>query len=256
MKIKLNKENIIRPIKTNTKNKKNKVQKLFFDEKYIKNSKNAFDIFEKKVTKIISNKGNVDSNSFSGELHCFEKKYTNNDEINKMNKNFEKFAEKLVNLGKDTLAGTIYSFLIKANSNNPKLVEHFAINGLAVAKRLNDPVHIMARCENLRRIYSVTEPQSEKLLKILYEEKRALNKISKNYQGAKNRFKTITTEMKPIENYQIMLASTKMQIAKIIKKSKPNEAINELIEAKELLSNNINEILLQKINKLLSEMNP
>ena len=33
MKIKLNKENIVRPIKTNTKNKKNEVQKLFFDEK-------------------------------------------------------------------------------------------------------------------------------------------------------------------------------------------------------------------------------
>ena len=48
MKIKLNKENIVRPIKTNTKNKKNEVQKLFFDEKAIKNSKNAFDIFEKK----------------------------------------------------------------------------------------------------------------------------------------------------------------------------------------------------------------
>lgn len=48
MKIKLNKENIVRPIKTNTKNKKNKVQKLFFDENEIKNSKNAFDVFEKK----------------------------------------------------------------------------------------------------------------------------------------------------------------------------------------------------------------
>ena len=252
MKIKLNKENIIKP---NTKNKENKVQKLFFDEKEIKNSKNAFDIFEKKVTKIISNKGDVDYNSFSGKLNYFLSKYTNTDEVNKMNKNLVKFAEKLINLGKDSLAEIIYSFLIKANSNNPELVERFAINGLAIAKRFNDPVHIMARCENLRRIYSVTEPGSEKLLKVLYEEKRALNYISKNYQGAQNRFKTLKSEMKPPENYQIMLGAIKIQIAKIIKNSKPNEAINELKEAKELLGKNKNGELLQEVDKLLSEIN-
>lgn len=255
MKIKLYKENIVRPIKTNTKNKKNKVQKLFFDEKAIKNSKNAFDIFEKKVTKIVSNKGDVDTNSFAGELNCFLSKYTNTDEINKMNKNFVKFAENLINLGKDSLAEIIYSFLIKANSNNPELVERFAINSLAIAKRFNDPVHIMARCENLRRIYSVIEPENEKLLKVLYEEKRALNDISKNYQSAQNRFKTVKTEMKPVENYQIMLAAIKLQIAKIIKKSKPNEAIDELKEAKELLCKNKNGELLQEVDKLLSEIN-
>lgn len=255
MKIKLNKENIVRPIKTSTNNKKVKVQKLFFDEKEIKNSKNAFDIFEKKVTKIVANKDDVDANSFSGELKCFLNKYTDSNEINKMNNKFVTFAEKLVSLGKDGLAGIIYSFLIKANSNNPELVERFAINGLAIAKRFNDPVHIMARCENLRRIYSVAEPQSEKLLKVLYEEKRALNQISKNYQKVQNRFQTVTSGMKPIENYQIMLGAIKIQIAKIIKKSKPNEAMNELKEAKELLGTIQNGKLAQEVEKLLSEIN-
>lgn len=254
MKIKLNKENIINPIKTNAKNKKVKVQKLFFDENTIKNSKNAFDIFEKKVTKIVANKDDVETNSFSGELNCFLNKYTDSNEINKMNKNFVKLAEKLINFGKDNLAGMIYSFLIKANSNNPDLVERFAINGLAIAKRFNDPVHIMARCENLRRIYSVSEPQSEKMLKVLYEEKRALNDISKNYQGAQNRFQSVTSEMKPLENYQIMLSAIKIQIAKIIKKSKPDEAIKELKEAKELLGKDKNGELIQEVEKLLSEI--
>lgn len=254
MKIKLNKENIVRPIKTNTKNKKNKVQKLFFDENEIKNSKNAFDVFEKKVTKIVSNKGDVDANSFSGELKCFLNQYTDSKEINKMNNKFVKFAENLVSLGKDSLAGMIYSFLIKANSNNPELVERFAINGLAIAKRFNDPIHIMARCENLRRIYSVTEPQSEKLLTVLYEEKRALNQISKNYQKVQNRFQTVTSEMKPVEKYQIMLCAIKIQIAKIIEKSNPKEAINELKEAKVLLGKDKNGELLQEVEKLLSEI--
>ena len=255
MKIKLNKENIIKPVKNKINKNKVKPQKLFFDEKEIKNSKNAFDVFEKEVTKIVSNKGDVDANSFSGGLKCFLSKYTDSNEINKMNKNFVKFAENLVSLGKDSLAGIIYSFLIKANINNPELVERFAINGLAIAKRFNDPVHIMARCENLRRIYSVSEPQSEKMLKVLYEEKRALNDISKNYQKVQNRFQTVTSEMKPLENYQIMLSAIKVQIAKIIKKSKPNEAIRELKEAKELLGKDKNGELIQEVEKLLSEIN-
>lgn len=255
MKIKLNKENIIKPVKNKINKNKVKPQKLFFDEKEIKNSKNAFDIFEKKVTKIVTNKGDVNSSSFAGELKCFLNKYTDSNEINKMNKNFVKLAEKLVSFGKGSLAGSIYSFLIKANSNNPELVERFAINGLAIAKRFNDPVHIMARCENLRRIYSVTEPQSEKLLKVLYKEKRALNDISKNYQGAQNRFKSVKSEMKPVEHYQVMLSAIKIQIAKIIKKSKPDEAIKELTEAKELLGKNKNGELLQEVDKLLSEIN-
>ena len=251
MKIKLNKENISKPV---IKKVTAKIHKLHTPEKEVVNIDNAFDAFEHQVTKIVSKKEDIEPSTFTDSLNKLFDKFISNNKIEKMNKNCTKLAEKLVGFGNGKLAAIIYSALIKANSNNPELVERFAINGLAIAKRFNDPVHIMARCENLRRIYSVTEPQSEKLLTVLYEEKRALNQISKNYQKVQNRFQTVTSEMKPVEKYQIMLCAIKIQIAKIIEKSNPKEAINELKEAKVLLGKDKNGELLQEVEKLLSEI--
>ena len=255
MKVKLNKENITTPIEYGIKKVKPQIHKIVFSEKDVKNPHKAFDIFEKEVTKIASKKGDIELNSFSGAVSSIFNKFIKSKQIEKMNNNFVKFAENLVNMGKDNLAGIIYSFLIKANINNPELVEKFATNGLAIAKRFHDPVHIMARCENLRKIYSITEPKSEKLLKILYEEKRALSSIANNYQNVQKRYKTINSEMKPIENYKIMLGAIKIQIAKIIKTSKPKEAIAELQSAYELLLSVGKGKYTKEVEKLLSEIN-
>ena len=59
-----------------------------------------------------------------------------------------------------------------------KLIEEFATNALKIAKRLNDPVGIMARANDLREVYKVFPPKNDKFMSILYDEKHALNKIS------------------------------------------------------------------------------
>ncbi len=113
----------------------------------------------------------------------------------------------------------------------------------------------MARCENLRKIYNVTSPQSEKMLKILYEEKRALNSITKNYESAKNRFQTISKEMKPVENYQIMQGAIQIQIAKILRNTNKNAAIIELNSAYDLLKSVGKGKYTKEIEKLLDDIN-
>lgn len=235
--------------------KKIKVHKLIFDEKNVTNPDKSFDIFERQVTQIVSKKEKVEPSSFFGELNALFNKFLETNQIDKINKNGTKFAEKLVGLGDGRLAAIIYSLLIKANEGNQELVERFAINGLAIAKRFNDPVHIMARCENLRKIYNVTSPQSEKMLKILYEEKRALNSITKNYESAKNRFQTISKEMKPVENYQIMQGAIQIQIAKILRNTNKNAAIIELNSAYDLLKSVGKGKYTKEIEKLLDDIN-
>lgn len=231
-----------------------KIHKLRFTEENITNPNKAFDIFESQVTKILTQKGKVDPSSFFAELNGISKKFLANNQLDRINKNNIKFAEKLVGLGDGRLAAIIYSLLIKLNSNNIELVERLATNGLAIARRFHDPVHIMARCEDLRKIYNETCPQSEKMLKILYEEKRALNSICKNYKGAQNRFQTISKEMKPIENYQIMQGAIQIQIAKILKSTNPKEAIKELESAYVMISNIGKGKYTKEIKKLLNEL--
>lgn len=237
-----------------SKNEKPQTHKLIFNEKNVSDPNKAFDIFESKVTKIVTKKDKVDPSSFFAELNSIFNKFIENNKLDKINKSSVKLAEKLVGLGDGRLAAIIYSLLIKANSNNVQLVEHFATSALAIAKRINDPVHIMARCEDLRKIYSTNCPPSEKLLRILYEEKRALNFITKNYEGAQNRFQTISKQMKPIENYKIMQAGIQIEIAKILKNTNKTDAIIELESAYSLLSNIGQGKYTKEIKKLLREI--
>lgn len=234
---------------------KPKVHKLKFDENNVVNPNKAFDIFESQVTKIVTKKEKIDPSSFFAELNGLFNKFLESNQIDKINKIGTKFAEKLVGLGDSRLAAIIYSLLIKANEGNIELVERFATNGLAIAKRFNDPVHIMARCEDLRKIYNVTSPQSEKMLKILYDEKRALNSITKNYESAKNRFQTISKEMKPVENYKIMQGAVQIQIAKILQNTDKNAAISELNSAYNLLASVGKGKYTKEIKNLLNELN-
>lgn len=209
--------------------------KLEFNPQKIQNPYQAFKTLESKVTKCTKNSEKIDYSSFYAALAEIGDTFERQNQIHVMNKNAKRLAETLVNLKNSNLAGIIYSFLIKINENNTKLVEEFALNGLAIAKRFNDPVHIMARCENLRRIYTVKQPDSEKLLKILYMEKRALTDICKKYESSKNRFQSISRKVKPIDNYAQMLGKIKIQIAKMIKDKDSTSAIQELQDARNLL---------------------
>ena len=112
----------------------------------------------------------------------------------------------------------------------------------------------MARCNNLKEFYKITQPGSKKHLKILQEEKRALNEICKNYEKVQKRYCTLTREMKPVEAYERQLAAIKFEIAEMIQQSNKNEAINELNSALQILEKHNIGSLTQKINALLSKL--
>lgn len=219
-----------------------------------KNPKAAFDIFTQKITKSIKKKENIDLSAFSHELHAigdiFEKQ-NNKKQMNNISKNF---AQQLVGMKENNLAGIIYSFLIKFNLENNNLVKELATNALAIAKRFHDPVHIMARTRNLADIYHKTEPGSPQHLKILYEEKRAIRDVIKNYDNLGSRYKTVKTELKPIENYEQMLCMVLVSIAKIVKKTNPKQAIEELTLAQNVMSKYEKGNISYQIDRMLKEL--
>ena len=201
------------------------------------NPKKTFEIFVSQVAKPLK-KPDIDENSrtFSYLIHEIGDVYVRQHQVDTFNRKSRRLAEQFVGFGNGTFAGIIYSFLIKLNKDNPKLVEDLATNGLSIAKRFNDPVHIMARAENLRQIYAQKAPLSDKYIQILYTEKRALNDICKDYDGAKKRFKTLKTKMRDLEKYEQMLTSVKIELAKAIIDKDPNNARYELESALEIIS--------------------
>lgn len=224
--------------------------KIKFSPTEFKNPIKAFDNFSKRVTIYSQQKREIEPKSFYAGLSGIREGFESQNQKDLMNRKSKNLAEVLVSLGNGKLAGIIYSLLIKMNLNKPKVIEQLAYNGLAIAKRFNDHVHIMARCEDLSKVLT---DEAQKL-KILKEEKKALKYICKNYDGAQNRFQTISREMKPLKNYKLMLVSVKLRIAKLVKGSDPNHAINELTEAKTILEEVHSQKYLKEINDTLGNL--
>lgn len=206
----------------------------FNPNKLDKNPIKSFDIYTQKVLKAAQKKIDVNKPAFANELYELGDRFESQSQKALLNKKANNLAETLVSLKNNDLAGVIYSFLIKFNQGNPLAIEEFSTKALAIAVRLNDPIHIMARAHNLKEFYKIVAPQSEKFLKVLYQEKRALNTIVNNYDKVKSNQKTILREMKSLENYKQTLAAVKLEIAEVLLNKDKNLARKELVEALEL----------------------
>ena len=186
----------------------------------------SFDVFSQQVIKRVRRGQDVKINDFTKELTSFEDCFEANKNV--LNKKSKQLAETLVASNKDNMASIVYSFLIKNNEGNIKLVEEFATSGLKIAKRMNNPVQIMARANDLREVYKIFPPKNEKFINVLYDEKHALNKIINNYDGLAKQNKGLKTK----EEYQILLADVKYDIG--LRHTDKNLAQQELIEAKKM----------------------
>ena len=189
------------------------------------NTTNSFDDYSQRITKIVKRNQKINRLEFLNSIRDFGDRFEKENTPEIMNKKSIKLAQNLVSLKKEDLAGIIYSFLVKFNKDNYEKKEECAINALAIAIRLKDPIHIMARANDLKEIYKVTAKGSKKHLKTIYEEKRAIKKNIDDYERLKTNNRNIVRGLKSKENYQQMLAAIKIEIAELIMNENQNEAI-------------------------------
>lgn len=228
---------------------------IFNTNKMEKNAHKSFDVFADKITKAVKKKQTIDKSAFSCELMTMGDIFEKQDKKPVLNKLSMRFAEALVNLGNENLAGVIYSFLIKFNQGNKELIEDLAVKALAIAKRAKDPVHTMARANDLRGIYKYSENQAPLYRKALFDEKRALNDIITKYSTIEKRYNTITRELKPKESYELLLADVLLDIVETIKKQEPIRAKEELMNAERILSHFEEGKLTKRLMRLKQELN-
>lgn len=237
--------------------------KLVFNPEIIrKDPLGAYKTFNNNVRRFVGEKQAIDSSSFVGnfvEITDSFESMKKTDEINRISRSLIEF---LVNQKQGELASIAYSVLIKLNQNNPKVTETLATNGLAIAKRFHDPVHIAARAFNLSKLYEKTERGSEKHVKYLRIANSSLKDICKNYsKSIDTRYNRISRNLKPLENYEMQLCDTKIWIAQYTRFNEPDNARYELEQAKLLLKKNKNngnpktiDLLQRRINWLETTM--
>jgi len=214
----------------------------------------AYDTFKSKVQQTAKMKKEIDACLFSTQLHSIGGRFVTPQQINSFNKNSKGFAEQLVNLGYNNIAGIIYSFLIKINEGKPEIIQPLAEKALAIAKRQHDPVHIMARALDLKKVYEQTQYGEKKHISLLYDIKRSLKDICKDYDKVKLRHKTVKTHMKPVESYEKMLVAIKIEIAELLTGKNNKEAEKELLGAYEIIKKYPQGNYYNKIQKLLAKL--
>ena len=217
------------------------------------NSQRMLEAFSTHVLKATKRNQKLNPQDFSDRLKGIGDAFVKQDQITSMNKGSRALAERLVSMNNLPFAGRVYSFLIKLNKGNDKAVEEFATNALAIAKRLHDPIHIMARTNDLKEIYK--KSPNDKYLSLLFDEKRALNMIIKDYNRVKQQFETARTKMKPIENYEAKLAAIKLEIGEIsLAKGDKSVAKTELTEALDIYRRIGAGVNSEKIEALLAKI--
>ena len=229
--------------------------KVVFDKEILEyNPKRTYALIQSRVLNSVARREQVEPRSFSRTIFSIGKAYNNKNNSNSMTDDSIKFAFELFKMGEYNLTGIIYSFLIKFNENNPQKAEELARKALNVAKKRKDPIHIMARAYDLSQIYRNQCYGSQKHINALCEVKDNLKYIIQNYQKAKKRFNTITKEVRPLNNYEFMLCSIRMEIAKATKNTNPERAEHELLEAYKIMIKYGDGTLTQRILSLLNQI--
>lgn len=237
---------------------------LTYDRKTISNNPlGTYNKFQTKVITTIRRNQKINTDSFYSEFKAIAEELEQTNDSTLLTKISRNLIEFLVSKKQSDLAGIAYSVLIKANKDNPKQIEILATNALSIAIRGKDPVHTFARANDLNELYSKTEPGSDRHIKYLRIANRALLDVCNNYDtSVANRYKTVSRRLKPLENYEFMLCSLKLEIVEYTMAKEPHNAKYELEQVKMILEKNKNsnnvesiEILSRKIAEIEAKIN-
>lgn len=174
-----------------------------------------------------NNHNRIEPKTLSSDLHIIGKQCNTTQLKDFLTNTFIKIAERMSDANQDNLAGIIYSYLLKINTDNFPVQEAVALKALKIAQKQKDSVHIASRANELADIYKFIS--KENYLKYLKVKRNALKDVCTNYETAGNRFRTISREYNSKDVYVLTLIRTEIDIAKTLMHDKPEVAKRELL---------------------------
>lgn len=199
---------------------------------------------------IVANRKSVSPRIFSQEYGTFVKSM----KVDEFCAESEKLATALRNQNENGFAGIIYSTLCKVTEFIPNELEKFALKGYEVAQANGDYVHMMARLNNLRKVYDGRPEKLYDYIQTLYKQEKCLKQLTKHYEECVTNFQSVIRKPASQEQYEKMLAYVQTEIAKLTKKKHPNDALNKLMSARHIFEKQNNEQSLKYIDMLINEI--
>lgn len=202
----------------------------------------------------ISQSRKQDTTYFVSQMSQFEKRYKKAGLERSFANSIFEFAQNMRKLGIDDLPGIIFSSLMKMPFLKPNVKELYALKGLEFAEEQGDSIHILARLVDLEKLYKQTK-ETHKYTRILFQQEKVLISICNDFKGAKRNFRTYSREHSALKQYEMELAKTRVDIAKVILKNNPKQAKIILEKAKTTFEREGREKEVSFVNLMLSEIN-
>lgn len=189
------------------------------------------------------------------QLQQYEKQYKKLGLLDSFYIISEQFALKLHEMGLNDFAGIILSKLIKQPEIIHERKSAIANTALTIAKEQGDPIHILARLVDLKKINASKNGSKKQYLKILKEEEEILTRILNNFEDSKLQFKTVSRNSSEKEKYQFRLATARVDIGKCLMYSEVKTAKAKLIQALQSFKALGREREAEFATRLISEIN-
>lgn len=209
------------------------------------------DIFSRFIT---NNGEKISTQTFSEEFGKIQRTYLKDKKRDIFCLEADKFSDNLVNQNNLDFAGIVMSALCKLTQYILEQLEKFAQKGYEIAKSNNDCLHMMARLNDLRRIYFRNPEKLYNYIQVLLKQEKCLNELTTNYDKTAETFRSITRKPASKKEYERMLAHVQTELGKLIKKRHPHQAQAKLISAREIFEKQGNYQHLDYIDMLLSEI--
>ncbi|MCM1003529.1 MAG: hypothetical protein NC408_04225 [Candidatus Gastranaerophilales bacterium] len=203
---------------------------------------------------IQNNRGQVSPQVFAEEFGKVQRQYLAAKQKDTFCSEAEILAGRMVESQNNDFAGIILSSLCKITQYIPELLEGFAQKGFRVAEANGDPVHMMARLNDLRKIYYRRPDKLYQYIQVLYKQEKCLKELTRNYDRAVSSYQTVSRQAAPKRDYELMLAHVQTEIGKITKRKHPHDAEAKLLSARETFEKRGYRQNVEYIEMLLNEI--
>ncbi len=211
-------------------------------------------IMQKFSVFVLDKQQQISPRTFAEEFGKIQKIYLKDKQRDLFCAEADAFAGRLVQTENHDFAGIIMSALCKLTEWMPEKLESFALKGYEIARANGDPVHMMARLNNLRKIYQGDYNRLYDYVQVLYKQEKCLKELTNHYDTLVNSFRSVTRTLAPKTDYENMLAYVQTEIGKLTRKKHPNDAQAKLLNAREIFEKRGNTQSVGYIDMLLSKI--
>ncbi len=203
---------------------------------------------------VLKNQSEISTEMFSREFTTIQRKLFSTETCDAFCHEADMLATKLIANENHNFAGIIYSALCKLTEYMPDKLEIIAKKGYELAKEKGDYVHMMARLNNLRKVYYRRPDKVYEYVQVLYKQEKCLKELTYNYETAASAYSTVIRKPAPREDYEQMLAYVQTEIGKLTRKKHPNDAFKKLLSARKIFEKYNNQQSIAYIDLLIGKI--